>query len=74
MVDFRLLNGYQKATIIERFNGETIILYWEQGQLKKKETETRQQALKFINSQNLEINIHHLAGPNEQRKRNRAHS
>jgi len=75
MMDFRLLNGYQKATIIERFNGETIILYWEKGQLKRKEMDdnknplNRKQALEFIEKNQLEINISHLAGPNDQERK-----
>jgi hypothetical protein len=64
MVDFRILNGWQRCTLIERFDGTTIVL----SAGKKLQFEKLDKAKQFIRGKKLEVNISHIFGLPANRK------
>jgi len=63
MVDFLLLNGGQKATLIERFDGSAVVL----APSTKHEFSDLEQAKHYIKDKELEINISYLFGSSVKR-------
>ncbi len=59
MVDFRLLNGGKKVTIIEGFDKHCVLVFQD---AKKKRFESLQECKKFIEEKDLEVNISFLFG------------
>lgn len=58
MVNFLLLNGGQKATLIERFDGSAAVI----APSKRYEFDDLEQAKHFIKEKELEINVSYLFG------------
>ena len=62
MVDFLLLNGNKKCTLIERFDGSAVVLAGV-----KTEFSDLEQAKHYIKDKDLEINISYLFGSSVKR-------
>ena len=58
MVDFRILNGSRKCTLIERFNSAAVVLLADE----KNEFDDLDKAKNFIRENGLEVNVAHIFG------------
>lgn len=64
MVDFRLLNGSKKVTVIETFDGQAIVVSPE----GRTEFKSLDEAKEFTHGQGIEINISMIHGSSLKRE------
>lgn len=64
MIDFRILNGRKKCTIVETFDGRGIVYFGK----KRVVYPSLRKAKEAVYGMGLEVNIHHIFGSSIQRE------